>query len=82
MNHEAKLKAIHFINPDAEFILKGDELEWLDANSDAPTNEEIEKAHREYLKKIDDEKLQAEIKKTELLLRLGITADEAKLLLS
>jgi hypothetical protein len=35
------IKAIQSLRPDAEFVLRGDELEWLDQNQTEPTPEEI-----------------------------------------
>ena len=42
MKHQDKVKAIQFIRPNAEFTLKGDELEWLDETQTEPTKKEIE----------------------------------------
>jgi hypothetical protein len=36
-----KLKAIESLRPNAEFVLRGDELEWLDSNTTKPTDAEI-----------------------------------------
>ena len=36
-----KLKAIQRLRTDAEFVLRGDELEWLDENQSEPTEKEI-----------------------------------------
>lgn len=36
-----KLKAIESLRPNAEFVLRGDELEWLDTNQTKPTDAEI-----------------------------------------
>jgi hypothetical protein len=35
------VKAIQGLRPDAEFVLRGDELEWLDQNQAEPTAQEI-----------------------------------------
>jgi hypothetical protein len=35
------VKAIQSLRPDAEFVLRGDELEWLDQNQTEPAAEEI-----------------------------------------
>lgn len=37
-----KVKAIQSLRPDAEWVLRGDELEWLDTNTTAPTEAEIQ----------------------------------------
>lgn len=42
MKHQDKTKAIQFIRPNAEFVLRGDDLEWLDKNQTEPTKTEIE----------------------------------------
>ena len=36
-----KLKAIESLRPNAEFVLRGDELEWLDTKQTQPTDAEI-----------------------------------------
>lgn len=35
------VKAIQSLRPDAEFVLRGDKLEWLDQNQTEPTAKEI-----------------------------------------
>jgi hypothetical protein len=82
MKHSEKVKAIKFIRPDAEFILNDDELTWLDKTQIEPTEAEIKTGLIAY-----EAALQAEAKtkttaKAALLDRLGITAEEATLLLS
>jgi len=82
MKHENKVKAILHIRPEAQFILTEDELSWLDETQTKPTNSEIEAGWIAYQ---TSEATEAETKaqaKAELLGRLGITADEAKLLLA
>jgi hypothetical protein len=37
-----KADAINFLRPGAEWVIRGDELEWLDENNVAPTEAEIE----------------------------------------
>ena len=37
-----KIKAIQSLRPDAEWVLRGDELEWLDSNTTKPTDAEID----------------------------------------
>jgi hypothetical protein len=41
MSHTFIVKAIQSLRPDAEFVLRGDVLEWLDKNQTKPTPEEI-----------------------------------------
>jgi hypothetical protein len=82
MKHDDKLNAIQFIRPDAEFLLNGDEIQWLDKKQIEPTDAEIEAGLVGYQAKVQADKLKAETDKAALLAKLGITADEAKLLLS
>lgn len=73
--------AIKFLRPGANFSFQDEDLStllWLDDNSTAPTIEEIEEAKISL-------KLAANKKESErlaLLAKLGITEEEAKLLLS
>jgi hypothetical protein len=48
MNHINKINAIQFIKPNAEFVLRGDEVEWLDKKQTEPTNAQIEAAWADY----------------------------------
>ena len=41
MNHDQIFYAIQSLRPNAEFVLRGDQLEWLDQNQTEPTAEEI-----------------------------------------
>lgn len=82
MEHTDKLNAIRHIRPNASFIIRGDEVEWLDSEQTEPNESEIEAgliSYREYL--IEKAQQQSEAKAA-LLGRLGITEEEAKLLLS
>ena len=82
LNQEQIFAAIKSIYPNAQFAIRGTEIEWLDNEYNQPTDAEIEIAWNDY---IASEQAQAETKAAEkqaLLNRLGITADEAKLLLS
>lgn len=81
MNHKDKVNAIQFIRPGAEFVLRGDDLNWLDANQIEPTNDEIKAGFIAYEKaQLADSKAKDKAR-TALLERLGITAEEAALLL-
>jgi hypothetical protein len=77
--------AIRTLRPNSEFTFVNDDystIEWHVLEGDAPTKAEIEKAIKEV--KVN-ELANAEAKaasKAALLERLGITEDEAKLLLS
>jgi len=82
MTHQDKVNAIWFIRPSAKFVLRGDELEWLDENQTEPTEAEIKAGFVAYEKHLKAEtKLKADAKLA-LLDKLGITEDEAKLLLA
>lgn len=81
MNHSDKLKAIQFIRPDAEFTLLGDKLNWLDKNQNEPTNDEIQFGWIAYQNKIENEAAEAATARAALLAKLGITEEEARLLL-
>jgi len=37
-----KIEALHSLRPNAEWVLRGDELEWLDTNQTQPTEAEIQ----------------------------------------
>ena len=83
MQHDNKVKAIQFIRPNAEFVLRGDELEWLDANQTQPTEQEIADGFIAYQAKLESDKVKAETAKAAAeakLAALGLTADDLKAL--
>lgn len=83
MQHDDKAKAIQFIRPNAEFVLRGDELEWLDANQTQPTEQEIADGFIAYQAKLESDQIDAENKKMiaeNKLAALGLTADDLKAL--
>jgi phosphatidate phosphatase APP1 len=82
MKQTDKLKAILHIRPNAEFVLVGDEIQWVDTKQAQPTEAEIEAGWVAYQTKVEADKQKAVSAKAALLERLGITAEEAKLLLS
>jgi hypothetical protein len=82
MKHEDKVNAIQFIRPSAEFLLNGDEIQWLDKTQAEPTQAEIETGLVGYQAKVEADKAKLETDKAALFAKLGITADEAKLLSS
>lgn len=82
MKQDEKAKAILHIRPGAEFVLYGLEVEWMDAKQTQPTEEEIAQGWIDYQAKEAADKAEAEAKRQALLDKLGITEDEAKLLLS
>jgi hypothetical protein len=79
------VKAIKKIRPNSEFVIYGDDLkniQWHVLDGEVPTEEEILNA----VKALKTEQTKADkakaVAKAALLERLGITADEAILLLS
>ena len=82
MKHSEKVKAIKFIRPNAEFILNDDKLTWLDKTQIEPTEAEIKTGLIAYEAAMQAETEAKETAKAALLDRLGITAEEAVLLLS
>jgi hypothetical protein len=83
MNHEEKVKAIQQIRPNAEFVLDGLELKWLDSKQTKPTDNEIETGWAEYQTRLANEAAEIEAKKIsaqEKLAALGLTLDDLKAL--
>jgi len=82
MTQDEKVKAIFHIRPLSEFVLREMELEWLDSNQTEPTEAEIEAGWIAYQAAQIAEAEAKATQKAALLDRLGITEDEAKLLLA
>ena len=82
MEHNELVASIKYIRPNAQFALRGNQLEWLDTYQSKPTQAEIEAGWVAYQSKLRNDKTQLEAQREALLDRLGITAEEAKLLLS
>jgi hypothetical protein len=82
MEHKDKVKAILFIRPDADFILSGEDLQWLDNAQVEPTDAEIAAGLVAYQAAQKTETKAQATAKSALLDKLGITAEEAVLLLS
>ena len=83
MEHSEKVKAIKFIRPGAEFILRGDDLDWLDNEQTKPTDKEIEAGWVAYQAKIERDKTEAEAKRAAALAKLealGLGEDDLKAL--
>jgi hypothetical protein len=80
MNHKDKVKAILFIRPNAEFVLEGDKLNWLDTNQTEPTNAEIEAGWVTYQATQEAEAQAKAQAKAALLERLGLTQEEFNIL--
>jgi hypothetical protein len=82
MKHDDKVKTIQFLRPNALWSLMDDDLQWFDEEQIKPTDDEIKAGWIAY-QEADKAKVKAKAQaKAELLERLGITADEAKLLLT
>jgi hypothetical protein len=84
LTHNEIVKALHSLRPGAEWTLSGENYEnlnWLSTGS-APTIAEIEAeiALLPAKNKAETDKIAAD--KNALLIKLGITEDEARLLLS
>jgi hypothetical protein len=83
MKHSDKVNAIQFIRPSAEFVLSGDELEWLDKKQTKPTIAEIEAGLAGYEAKVEADKADATAKKEAAqakLEALGLNAEDLKAL--
>ena len=77
MNHEQLGKVLQTIRPAARWSLTDDELIWLDESQTKPTQAELIKG----LADLEKFQIAAATQKAALLARLGITAEEAKLLI-
>ena len=82
MKHNDKVKSIQFIRPNAEFILNDNKLTWLDKTQIEPSEAEIKTGLIAYEAALQTEAEAKADAKAALLIRLGITAEEATLLLS
>lgn len=83
MEHSEKVKAIKFIRPGAEFVLRGDDLDWLDNEQTKPTDEEIEAGFIAYQEAKAQAAAEAQAKKAAAeakLEALGLTSDDLKAL--
>jgi arsenate reductase-like glutaredoxin family protein len=76
------VKAIRTIRPNSEFVIRGTEIEWHVLEGDEPTKAEIDKAIKDLEAAELVETENKALAKTALFNRLGITAEEAILLLS
>ena len=82
MNHKEKVNAIQFIRPNSEFTLRGDEIEWHDKKQTQPTEAEIEAGWIAYQAAQAAEAEAKAAQRQAILDRLGLTSEEARLLLS
>ena len=78
------IEAIRKLKPNSEFVISNDDystIKWHVLEGDAPTQSEIDNAIKQIkIDEISEAKAKAKAKAV-LLDKLGITADEAKLLL-
>jgi hypothetical protein len=84
MNGNDLTKAIKHLHPEAEFSFQEADystIKWDVLEGDAPSWAEIEAAHLEVLAAEETALAEAAAKRQALLDRLGITAEEARLLL-
>lgn len=81
MDHNDILSAIAFIRPNAKFVLRGEDLEWADDTQTEPTKKEIEVGLTAYKAAKQAEAAARESARQALLSKLGITQEEAQLLL-
>lgn len=83
MNHSEILTTVQYLRPSAEFVLRGDDLEWLDTKQDKPTEAEIQAGWTAYQAA---QQVEAEAKATQKaaaeakLAALGLTSDDLKAL--
>jgi hypothetical protein len=83
MEHNDKVNAILQIRPNAEFVLRGDEIEWLDENQTEPTDKEIADgliAYQATQKAEAEAKAQTKIAAEGKLAALGLTTDDLRAL--
>lgn len=79
------IKAITYLRPGAQFVLSGDDLDniiWHEVDGEPPSADEILAAIEPALEAESARKADEAARKAALLDRLGITEDEARLLLS
>jgi hypothetical protein len=72
---------LNYLKPNADYVIRGSELEWLDNNQSKPTEAEIEAGWVAYQAAQEAEAATKAAQRQALLTRLGITEDEARLLL-
>jgi hypothetical protein len=83
MNHNDKLNAIKHIRPNALFVLRGDEVEWLDETQIEPTEKEIKDgliAYQAAQQAAAEAKAQAKAAAEGKLAALGLTTDDLRAL--
>ena len=83
MNDRKLQDTLHFIRPEAHWVLRGEALEWLDEKQTEPTKAEIEAGWIALEAKREADKINAVAKKAAAeakLAALGLDADDLKAL--
>lgn len=83
MNHLEKVKTIQYLRPESEFVLRGDNLEWLDDKQIEPTEQEIQEGWIAYQAKVEADKEATKAKREAALAKLaalGLDLDDLKAL--
>jgi hypothetical protein len=81
MNEKEIKQALHFCRPNSEWQFLNGEFLWLDKTQIEPTSDELKIAYEESLIAKESEKITLAENKAALLAKLGITEEEAALLL-
>lgn len=79
------VNVIDFLSPNCEYYWMTEDFKdfvWLEKDKEQPTLSEIEKSFVAYKKSLTEAEAAKAAEKAALLAKLGITEDEAKLLLS
>ena len=83
MNQQEKGKAILFIRPAAQFVLRGLEVEWIDNTQTQPTEAEIAQAWIDYQARVETDLAAEQAKKATAeakLVALGLDLDDLRAL--
>lgn len=83
MNFEDKLNAIKFIRPNAKFVLRDDQVEWLDEEQIEPTKIEIEdglSAYKAHLAELAKAEITKKKNLSAKLQELGLTVEDLQIL--
>jgi hypothetical protein len=79
------IDAIKLLKPNSEFVITNNDystIDWHSIDGTAPTQAQVDAAIEQVKANYENEIASAQIQKQAILDRLGITADEARLLLS
>ena len=80
LTHTQIIEVLNFIRPDAEWTLNDLELQWNESNSSKPTIEELENGFIALEEHKKTEEKNRQLAKAAVLNKLGLTADEVKVL--